>query len=180
MDITKIEGYREGMTTEEIIGLVNGYEPDMSGYVKKSVFDKAASEAADFKKKYRSTLDDNEAKELAYAETLKELETIKREKTVSDNAKLYISAGYSAEDAQKSAEFLMNGDISKVIEMQSKYLEKVKKDIEAKLLENTPSPQNGSGNDVMTIEKFRKLSPAERLKYSQENPEDYKKIYKGD
>jgi myosin heavy subunit len=35
------------------------------------------------------------------------------------------------------------------------------------------------GGQGMTIESFRKMSPSDRLKYSQTNPEDYKKLYGG-
>ena len=57
IDITKIEGYRDDMTVEEKLELVLGYEipePDYSGYVKKSVFDKTASELADVKKQLKA------------------------------------------------------------------------------------------------------------------------------
>ncbi len=40
IDITKIEGYRDGMTAEEKLTLLGEYEipdPDYSGYVKKDV-----------------------------------------------------------------------------------------------------------------------------------------------
>lgn len=48
IDITKLDGYREDMTAEEKVALYEAYEyePDYTGYVKKDVFDKKASEAA--------------------------------------------------------------------------------------------------------------------------------------
>ena len=65
VDITKIEGY-EGMTPEEKIKALEAYEiedvqPDYSGYVKKDVFDKTASELAGVKKQLKEKMTDDEA-----------------------------------------------------------------------------------------------------------------------
>ena len=60
LDIAKIPGYKDGMSAEEQLKLIQGHEIDMSGYVKKDVADKYASEAAEYKKKYTSTLTDSE------------------------------------------------------------------------------------------------------------------------
>ena len=38
---------------------------------------------------------------------------------------------------------------------------------------------DGDESDGMTVEKFRKMSPADRLDYSVKNPEGYKKLYGG-
>lgn len=56
IDITKMEGYREDMTAEEKLALYSSYEftPDYTGYVKKDVFDKKASEAAELSRNLKS------------------------------------------------------------------------------------------------------------------------------
>ena len=48
----QIENY-EYMTVEEKVAALEAYEPDMSGFVAKSAFDKTASELADKKKQLR-------------------------------------------------------------------------------------------------------------------------------
>lgn len=56
IDITKMDGYREDMTAEEKLALYSSYEftPDYTGYVKKDVFDKKASEAAELSRNLKS------------------------------------------------------------------------------------------------------------------------------
>ena len=66
VDVTKIEGY-DKMTPEEKIKALEAYEtedPDMSGYVKKEVFDKTASELAAKKKELTEKLTEDEQKKI--------------------------------------------------------------------------------------------------------------------
>ena len=56
IDITKIEGY-ENLSVEERLKALEEYEIDITGYVSKSVFDKASSDLASYKKKYKDLLD---------------------------------------------------------------------------------------------------------------------------
>ena len=56
IDLTKIEGYREDMTAEEKLALLDKYEApgaDYTGYIKKDTFDKTASELAEAKRKLK-------------------------------------------------------------------------------------------------------------------------------
>ena len=62
---------------------------------------------------------------------------------------------------------------------QKKHLTAFEKKIKADVLKDTPKPPKGGEPDAMTLDKFRKLSSMERLKYSQEHPEEYKEIYNG-
>ena len=58
LDLTKIEGY-ENMTPEEKLKALEGYDvpdPDYSGYVKKDMYDKTASELAEKKKQLQAKL----------------------------------------------------------------------------------------------------------------------------
>ena len=58
IDVTKIEGYSE-MSAEEKLAALESYtipDPDYTGYVKKDAFDKAASEAAEWKRKHNALL----------------------------------------------------------------------------------------------------------------------------
>ena len=70
INITEPEGYREDMTAEEKLALFENYElpeppqpqePDLPGYIKKSQFDKVASEAAQYKKQLREAMSADEA-----------------------------------------------------------------------------------------------------------------------
>jgi hypothetical protein len=64
IDVTKIEGYAD-MTPEEKLKALEGYDvpdPDYSGYVKKDVFDKTASELAAKKKELTEKMSEDEQK----------------------------------------------------------------------------------------------------------------------
>lgn len=68
----QIENY-ESMTPEEKVAALEAYEPDMSGFVAKSVFDKKASEAADLSKQLKSRMSEDEAKKAEEAKERAEL-----------------------------------------------------------------------------------------------------------
>ena len=78
------------MTAEEKLALLDAYEvpePDLTGYIQKSAFDKTASELAEAKRQLKAKLTEEEQKEAERAATAKalqdELETLRKEKTVS-------------------------------------------------------------------------------------------------
>ena len=65
----QIENY-ENMTPEEKIAAWEAYEPDYSGYVRKDVFDKTASDLAAAKKTIREKMTEDEAKAQQAAEEI--------------------------------------------------------------------------------------------------------------
>ena len=187
IDITKIEGYREDMTADEKLELLLNYEvpaPDYSGYVKKSVFDKTASELADAKKKLKEKMTEEEVKEaemLAEQQALKEeLENLRRDKALSEHMAKLLELGYAADLAADTARALVEGDMSKVFENQQKHIENVKKAERAAALGGTPAPPAGSGiHTTITKEQFDVMGYSERLKLFNEQPETYKKFTEG-
>lgn len=177
-----IENY-ENMTPEEKIAAIEAYEPDMSGFVPKSAFDKAASEAASYKKQLREKQSDEEAKEAKDAEEratlLARVEELEKEKAVNSYVNSYLSMGYDEKLAKATAEALASGDIATVFANQKAHNENREKALRAELLKETPPPAGGDVDSGMTLEKFRKLPPQERYKFSVENPEQYKTLYGG-
>ena len=76
LDLTKIEGY-ENMTPEEKLKALEGYDvpdPDYSGYVKKDMYDKTASELAEKKKQLQAKLTEDEAAKQKEQEEREELQ----------------------------------------------------------------------------------------------------------
>lgn len=186
IDIKKIEGY-DKMSAEDKLKALESFEmpdPDYSGYVKKDLFDKTASELAEKKKELKSRLTEDEAKKLKEAEERKELqdkyELLLHKTAVSENKAKLLGLGYENNLAAETAEAMVNGDLDKVFENQKKHLENFEKQIRAEGLKKTPRPV-GDSNDsgVMTLEQFRKLPPDKRLKYAVERPDDYKTMYGG-
>ena len=69
IDVSQIEGYAE-MSAEDRLKALEEFEvedPDYTGYVKKEVFDKTASELAEQKKQLKSKLTEDEAQKIGRA-----------------------------------------------------------------------------------------------------------------
>ena len=187
VDITKIEGY-EGMTPEEKIKALEAYEiedvqPDYSGYVKKDVFDKTASELAGVKKQLKEKMTDDEAAKQKEQEEREELqskyEKLLHDSEVSKNKAKLLALGYEEKLADDTAEDMVTGDLEKVMANQKKHLEAVEKKVRAEALKDTPKPTGDGDSKTMTLEKLRGMTPSERYTYSQEHPEEYKELYGG-
>lgn len=178
-----IEGY-ENMTPEEKLKALENYEPDMSGYVKKDVFDKTASEAASYKKALREKQTEEEAKAQREAEEKEELlaklKELERKEEVNNLTAEYLGLGFDKDLADKTAIAHADGDFKKVFQSIKTYQESVVKKLKADMLKSTPEPTpGGNGDEKITREAFRKMDAAERLKFAQEHPEEYKEIYGG-
>lgn len=185
IDTSKIEGY-ESMSAEEKLKALEGYDfpdADYSGYVKKDVFDKTASELAAKKKELNDHLSEEEKKAREREESDKELranyEKLLHETSVSKAAAKYLALGYDEKLAQDTAEAFVSGDTDKVFANLQKAQEARDKKVRAEALKDTPKPTPDGKNQVMTLKDFRGLSPEERLKYSEEHPTEYKAMYEG-
>lgn len=137
IDITKITGY-EAMTAEEKIAALEGFdvEFDTTGWVKKSVYDKTASDLADLKK----TAGAQTTAAKTADEKIKDLE---KKLAVNDLEKKFIAAGYSEEDANKAATAYYDNDPATVVALQTQQLEKARKAAAAETMKKTPPPNNG-------------------------------------
>ena len=143
IDITKIENY-ENMTAEEKLAALEGYEFDTSGYVKKDLLDKAASEAAAYKKQLREKLSDDEKAKAEHDEALKamreELETLRTDKAIGDATKKWMSLGYDEKLAVETAKAMVSGDTERVFANHAKFIAEKEKNLRAQLLKDTPAP----------------------------------------
>ena len=75
IDVSTIEGFAN-MTAEQKAEALANYEfpdPDYTGYVKKDVFDKTASELASWKKKHNELLSEEERKKLENEQMFEEM-----------------------------------------------------------------------------------------------------------
>ena len=181
----KIQGYAD-MTPEEKIKALEAFEvadPDYSGYVKKEVFDKTASELTDYKKQLREKMSADEIKAKEDAEKQEKLQSdydaLLRKVALSENKAKLLALGYEDKLAGDTAEAMIDGNLEKVFANQKKHLESIEKKIREDVLHNTPKPEGGSSSNTMTKEKLRGMSANERYEYSQAHPEEYKQIYGG-
>lgn len=182
IDITKIEGYKDDMTADEKLALISKYEvpdADYSGYVKKETFDKTASEVAEWKRKHNALLSEEERKEAERAAKEAEkdalLESLKKEKAISEHKAKFLGLGYDENLATETAIALAEGNMVKVFENQSKFNEAKEKALRAEFLKGTPEPPAGSGK-TLTKEEFKKMTYKEQAELFQTNPAKFKQI----
>lgn len=178
----KIENY-ENMTPEEKLAALEAYDPEKNGFVSKENFDKASSDAANYKKQLREKLSEEEAKAAKDKEEhealLARVEELEREKAVSNYVNSYIAMGYDEKLAKSSAEAIAKGDMATVFANQKTHSENREKALRAELLKETPPPAGGKADPAMTMEKFKQMSAQERYDFSVKNPEEYKNLYGG-
>lgn len=185
IDTSKIEGY-DSMSAEDKLKALEEYEYEDNAdelEKQKNLLSKANGEAAEWKKKFNAlSKDGKETKdtlEKQVEDMQKELDELRRKDKISEYVAALLGQGFSEDNAKDAAAALIEGDMAKYFECSKKHNESLEKNIEARLLKNTQRPPAGDSDKGMTLEKLRKLSPDERLKYSEEHPEEYKKLYDG-
>ena len=128
MDLTKIEGYKPDLTAEEKLALLEKWEPDTSGLIRKDTFDKTASELAELKRQLKARMTEEEQREAerkAADEALQvELETLRKDKTISESRAKFLGLGYDDALATETAKALADGDMEKVFVNQGIHLGK--------------------------------------------------------
>lgn len=167
IDLTSIEGY-ENMTAEEKIAALEGFDipdPDYTGWVRKDLYDKAASDLAKLKKDSRANLT---ASEQAMADMRSQFEQenaglksqveamqttldgYKREKDIANLTARYTQLGYG-DLAEATATAFLDGDNDTVFKnqqsvMDSRIAAAKQASIENKT-QNTPTPPAGNPKD---------------------------------
>lgn len=185
IDITRIEGYAD-MTAEQKLAALEAFEmpdPDFSGWVKKDVADKYASEAANFKKQLRERMSEEEAIKAKNAEDLAaimaELDGLRAEKQIGEYTTQFMGLGYDTALAKSTAEAIQKGDMATMFRNHAKFTADREKALKAEILKGTPTPPAGNGDKGMSRDEFSKLSLADKMKFYEENPERYKEYYGG-
>ena len=181
------DAYKEGITVEEIESALADVDipADQSAEIErlKAALSKSNSENADWKKKHREALTEEERKAQEMADLIKQLteqnEKLTRESNVSKHKARFLGMGYEDALANDAAVAMADGDMEKLFSYQQKHQEALEKKIRADALKGTPKPVSDKGDGVMTLEKFRKMSATERYEFSQKNPDEYKTLYGG-
>ena len=181
------DAYKEGMTLEEIEAALDGVElpADNSSEIErlKTALSKSNSENAEWKKKHREALSEEEKKAQETEELIRKLteqnESLMRESNVSKHKAKLIAMGYEEALANDTAVAMADGDMVKVSEYQQKHLEAFEKKIRAEALKGTKPPVSDKDGGSITREQVSKMSMSDRLKFYNEHPEEYKEIYGG-
>lgn len=185
IDVSKIEGYAE-MSAEEKLKVLESFEYDdgaseIERY--KSATSKANSEAAEWKKKHNALLSEDEKAKQEQADYIAQLkkqnEDLLKERDVAKYKTELLAMGYSDETATETANALFNGDISKVLKNQAKFVEEQKKAVIAEGVKNTPVPPAGNeGGKTLTKEEFSKMSLTEQMEVYEKTPDLYNELTK--
>ena len=175
IDVTGISGYAE-MTTEEKLAALEAYEFEVpsgnqseSEAKLKEALSRANGDAAEWKRKYRATLDDAKRAEEERLERDRErdekIATYEKQIAISNFKAQYLAAGYSPELAEASALAQAEGDTATVLSNQMKFLEETKKNLEVQALGKQPpitpgKPPKGESDEdkfFATIAKYAGL-----------------------
>ena len=192
IDVAQItEGMTDFLRKKKVAALENFEYDDHSDAVAelekhKDATNKATKEAAEYKKQLKALQDQQKTGNSKADDTIAKLQEqvaeLTRQNTIASYTAQFTALGYDAELAQATAIATADGDVATVFENQRKFLEQHDKDTKANILKQTPKPgQGGVGKTApaMTLEKFRKLSDRDQLKYAAEFPEEYAKLYGG-
>ena len=148
-DTSTIEGYAE-MTPEQKIAALEAIEmpePDYTGWVKKDVLDKTASDLAEWKRKYNSTLSEAEqakqAAEEAQKATNDRLAELERKDKIATAKDAYIASGFDVALALATAEAEVDGKMDVVRANFVKHTENMKAALKDEAIKKVPAPPAG-------------------------------------
>ena len=143
--------------------------------------DKASSEAAEFKRKYRESLSEVEQANMEKAEREaareEEFKALKREVEINRLEKTYLAMGWTADEASRMATAEADGDMDAKLKVMTEAQERQKKDLEKNILASYGNVNVGaSGSSTVTPEQFEKMSLAERSNLFRENKAEYDRL----
>lgn len=163
------------MTAEQKVDALLGLEipekVDLSAYVKKTVFDAKASEAAELSKKLKGKMNEDELavaerervqaeSEAKYAELESKYNALIKKSTIAEYKGKFLAQGYDEKLAQSTAEALANGDMDKVFANSETFKIALEKKIKADIMAANPNPNgsNGTNKEVDSgIEKAKQI-----------------------
>lgn len=193
IDTSAIEGY-DAMTAEEKLAALESFEyadnsEELSKY--KNAVSKANSEAAEYKRQLKdanSKIQQAEEKgkegqteaEKQIEAMRKQLDEMKRDKSVSDYTSRLVSNGFESDAASKAAVALVDHDADSFFESLSKFVEDHDKKVRAELAQHSLAPKAGpkdSGSaSGMTKKKLMGMSLMEQNRFSIEHPDEYREL----
>ena len=148
----------------------------------KRMVDKNASEAAQWKEKFRSTQSEKEVmdaeKAEAEAKRAEEFDFMKKTIQIHDLTENFMDLGYSKDLAKKAATAQVDGDTQALLNIQKQFQEGQKKAWEADFLASRPDINIGGGSNpnTYTKEQFDKMTLIERSKLKRENEAEYNRL----
>ena len=175
------DAYKDDMTLEEVNDALKKAKVSASSDVEnkyKSMLSDKNSEISKLNKELKARMSAEEQAETERAKQLEDLinenKALKKEKQIGEYTNKYLSLGYSADLASKTAEALFDGDMDTVFRNQNSFNETLRSSVKEKLIQSDPVPPAGSGNTVMSRQEFNKLSTNEKNRFMLEHEAEYK------
>ncbi|MGN1048867.1 MAG: hypothetical protein ACI4QZ_09700 [Eubacteriales bacterium] len=164
IDTKSIEGFDSMTDSEKLAALLSLEIPEqvnLSGYIKKDLYDKTASELAAAKKSLKEKMSADETAKTQADEERAELENkyneLLKKSSISDYVAKYLELGYAPDLARSTAEAIYEGDMNKVFENQQKFNvardKEREREIERKLHPNGGSKNNAEDSEELKIAK---------------------------
>lgn len=184
IDTSKIAGY-SAMSAEEKLAALEAYEveentSEIENY--KKMISKANTEAAEWKRRHNALLSDEEKakaeaeeerqrKDNEFAEMQKRINDLEKEKMVATYNASFVSMGYNAELATKTANALADGKMNEVFAYMKQHGEDKEKELRAEILKSTPTPSTaGKVDNPLTADEIMAIKdPVERQQKIAEN-----------
>lgn len=143
--------------------------------------DKASSEAADYKKKWKSSMSEAEKASMEKAEKEaareEEFNQLKRENNINRLEKSYLQLGFTPDEAARMAVAETDNDQEAKIKIMSEVDGRKKKAYEAEFLASRPDVNIGGGSGkTITKEQFDAMNPVELTALKRENPAEYDRL----
>lgn len=178
IDTSTISGFEEMTAEQKVEALLKFEVPeavDLSGYIKKSVFDAKAREAADLSKKLKGKMSEDELadaerqrvqaeNEQKYADLENKYNELVKKSTISEYVAKYITLGYEKDLAESTAKALVEGNMDTVFKNGETHKANLEKKIKADLMDGTPAPKgtNGGsdGKDSLDVAKAKEIAKA--------------------
>lgn len=163
------DAYHDGMTVEEISEALKGVQmpADQSAEIDRlrNSLTASNSDAAEWKRKYRETLDEStrtaQEREEEHKSLLQRLETLEAEKRIAGYKATYIAMGYEEGLAQSTAEAIQAGDMAKVFENQRTHQASMEQKIRADLMRSSGRP--GGDGDSEKKDEDDAIAQARRI-----------------
>lgn len=187
-----IEGF-EGMTPEEkveaLLKLDIPEEVDLSGYVKKSVFDAKAAEASDLSKKLKGKLSEDEQRKAAeeeakqqeaqkFADLESKYQELLKQSTLKEHTISLNGLGFDDKLAADTAVAIVDGDAAKLFKNMKTFLEGFRKSVEKELMDKNPGV-NGNGGGGSSKEEDKAVELAKSIgKVGADNAKGYGDVMK--
>lgn len=156
IDTSKFENYAN-LTAEEKVALLEGFEftepqADNSSADEisrlRNAISKSNSEASSWKKKYESTLSEQERLEAERQQREADREAriaeLEKEKAIGDYTAKYLAVGYNAELAKSSALAMAEGNKDQVFADMNAFIAEKTKQLQAEALNTQPQITQGS------------------------------------